>query len=304
MSNKRVYSPQAFVFNGVDAGGAMSARIQQGYDEIVRSTPDASQVPVMNKGGQYVRGTITSQDWVHIIDLLIAAVGTYVFYERKAGAAEATGYIKHQINNPIIHRITINTRQGGYATISADFECRAASETSTIADMHAITDSQAAPTYVTSATGGWRIVSAVYGTGLGAVSILHVTDFSFSITLRLLKACNDADLAYTSVDACLDGMQAVGSIGFQDSGVTSSQLTAQQLLLAALGNLVVTAKQASGAANKIITIARAEMLNIDGNSDATAQYTGYTAAFEVNNNPTTPLTLAGTNKIITIADAA
>jgi hypothetical protein len=299
--NKRVGSPQAFVINGVDAGGAMSANIQCGNENVLRSSPDGLQVPVLDKECQFVRGTIVSQDWIHIIDLLTGTVGTYVFYERKSGVAEATGFIKHTLTAPIIHRAALAFNQGGYATITFDFECRAASETATIADMWALTDTVAAPTYVVAARGGWRIVSAVYG---AALSIYHVTGFNFSITLPLVKACNDADIAYTCVDARLDGIQATGSINFQDATIATATLTCQQLLLAAIGNLVITVKQSQAAANKIITIARASILNAGGNSDASAPFTGYNAAFEVANLVGTPLTLAGTNKIITIADAA
>jgi len=299
--NKRVYSPQAFVINGIDAGGAMSVNIQEGYENVIRSSPDGLQVSILDKECQYVRGTLVSQDWIHIIELLTGTLGTYVFYERKSGVAEATGYIKHTLTNPIIHRVSLSMNQGGYATITADFECRAGSETATIADMHAMTDSQAAPTYVSAVRGGWRFVSAVYGASL---NIHHVTGFNFSIAMRLFKACNDADIAYTAVDACLDGMQATGSINFQDSAIATAQLTSQSLLLAALANLVLTVRQAEGAANKIITIARASILTAGGSSDSSSGYTGFNASFEVANNTSVPLTLAGANKILTIADAA
>lgn len=299
--NKRVGIPQAFVINGVDAGGAMSASIQCGNENIIRSSPDGLQVPILDKECQFVRGTITTQDWSEIINLLTGAVGTYVFYERKSGVADTTGYIKHTITNPVIHRVALSFNQNGYATITFDFECRAASETVTIADMWALLDTQAAPTYVSAARGGWRIVTAVLG---ASQNIYHVTGFNFSLTLPLVKACNDADIAYTCVDARLDGIAAAGSINFQDGTITTAKLTAQQLLLAAVGNLVITVKQSQAAANKIITIANASFLNAGSNSDSGAPFTGYTASFEVANNPSTPLTLSGTNKILAIADAA
>lgn len=300
--NNRVGKPQAFVINGIDAGGAMSLSGQEGYEEITRGSADGFGAQVVERETQFCRGTSVTQDMVHLIDLLTGTLGTYVCYERKSGAPEATGYIKHTFTNPIIHRVNFSQKQGSFVTIKADFECRAATETATVADMHSILDSQAAPTWTVPILGGYRVVSALYGTGPG-IAIHHVTDFDFSITLQLAKACNDGDLAYTAVDAYLDGMQTAGSIGFQDSGIASSKLTSQQLLLASIANLVLTVKQSQGAANKIITIARALFLTAGGNSDTTKQYSDYKATFEVSNLLATPLTLAGTNKIIAIADA-
>ena len=297
--NRHVYSPQATVINGVSLGGTVTIAIQEGHDNKVSASPDGFQVPVVDKTDQFVRGKITVQDWPDAIDLLTGTVGTLVFYERKSGVAEATGYIKHTITNPVVHTIAGSINKGSYATVSADFECRAALETDTIAVMHAITDSQAAPTAIAPALGGWRVVSTVYG---GTLNLHHVTGFNFSITLPLIKDSNDGDLAYGAVDALLDGIQASGSLNLQDSGVANSESTTQQLLLAAIGNLVITVKQASGATNKVITIARALFLNDSGSSDRSG-YASHSLPFEVTNNISLPLTLAGTNKIITIADA-
>lgn len=298
--NKRVYSPQACLINGVSLGGVVTIAIQEGFDVQVRSSPDGFQVPVVDKTDQFVRGKISVQDWPDAIGLLTGTLGTLVFYERKSGTVDATGYIKHTIINPVIHSISISINKGSYASVSADFECHAALETDTIAIMHAITDAQAAPTAIVPALGGWRVVSAVYG---GTLNLYHVTGFNFSITLPLIKDCNDGDLAYGAVDTLFDGIAASGSVNLQDSGVVTSELTSQQLLLAAIGNLVITVKQASGAANKIITIARASFSSDSGSSDRSG-YTSHSLPFEVTNNITVPLTLAGTNKIITIADAA
>jgi hypothetical protein len=88
--NKRVGLPQAVTINGVDAGGAMVARIQEGYDNILRSAPDGLQVPVKDKEAEYVRGEIVTQDWVEAVNLLTGTVGTFVFYERKSGVAPSS----------------------------------------------------------------------------------------------------------------------------------------------------------------------------------------------------------------------
>jgi hypothetical protein len=297
--NKRVYSPQAQVINGVDAGGAMSAIIDEGYDNVIRSAPDGLAVAVVDRQVQYCRGTVVSQDWIHMIDLLTGTVGTYVFYERKSGAAAATGYIKHTITNPVIYKARIAANAQGYMTVSFDFECKAADETKTIADMHTITDSQAAPTYVSAARGGYRVETCVHG----AVSIYHVTAFDFEIAMQLLKACNDADIAYTAVDAREDGMSAQGSLSFQDAEVTVAKLKCQDLALAAAGSLVLTVTQSQGATDKVITIARVIFNTAQPSSRSGGDFSEYRAGFEVTNDPATPLTLAGANEIITIADA-
>jgi len=296
--NKRVYAPQVSVINGVDAGGEMRAVIQQGYDNIMRSAPGDYAVNVVDRECQFVRGQITSQDWVHMIDLLTGEVGTYTFYERKSGAAASTGYIQHTLTAPVIHRARIAMNQAGYMAVVADFECRAADETATIADMHAITDSQAAPTALTAEMGGWRVATATHG----AVSIYHMTAFDFAITAQLLRACNDADVAYTAVDVREDGMQAAGSITIGDSEVTGAKLKAQDLLLAAAGSLVITVVQSAGAANKVITIANVMFGSADRQSDVKSQYTHESLPFDVTNVLATPLTLAGANEIITIED--
>jgi len=296
--NNRVGLPQAITINGIDAGGVMTAVINAGYDNIMRSSPDGLQVPLKDKEIQFVRGTIVTQDWVHAVELLTGAVGTYVFYERKSGVAPATGYVQHTITNPVISRAAISFAKGGYATVSFDFECKAADEAKTIADMWALLDSQAAPTYVSAARGGYRIKTTVFDS---TINIYHVTAFDFALTLPLVKACNDADIGYTCVDARLDGLTAGGSISFQDAAITGAILICQQLIAAAKGTLVITAAQAQAEADKTITIAGVDFNNISNSSDANAPFTEYTAGFDVANDPTTQLTLDDTNKIITIA---
>jgi hypothetical protein len=295
--NKRVYHPQAVSINGIDAGGNMTANINCGYDNVLRSAPDGLQVPLRDREIQFCRGTIVSQDWVEAIALLTGTLGTYVFYERKSGVAEATGYIKHTITAPVIHRIAPAITKGGYATVSFDFECRAADPAKAIADMWAMTDSVAAPTYIAAARGGYRCQSAVFDT---THNIYHVTGFNFAIALPLVKECNDADIAYTCVDALLDGLTANGSISFQDATITAAALLAHTLVTHAKGSLVLTLTQGQGGSAKVVTIAGVEFDNVGQNSSANAPITEFTANFEVANDPTTQLTLAGINKIITI----
>jgi len=298
--NKRVGLPQAMVINGVDAGGAMTARIDAGFDNVMRSSPDGLQVPTKDKEIQYVRGTIVTQDWGEAINLLTGVVGTYIFYERSSGVAVATGYIEHTLTAPVIHRMSINLAKGGYATASFDFECRAADETKTIADMWALLDGQTAPTYISAARGGFRVESAVHGADPNDVDIYHVTAFDFTLTLPLVRACNDGDVGYTCVDARLNGLTASGSISFQSGEITGAVLTCQELIAAAAAALVLVVTQSQGAADKTITIANADFNSISSNSDVSATFTEYTAAFDVANDATTPLTLETAPKIIAI----
>lgn len=299
--NKRVKIPQAITINGVDAGGVMTARIDAGFDNIMQTPPDGLQVPIKDKEIQYVRGTITTQDWIEAINLLTGVVGTYVFYERKSGVAEATGYIKHTITAPVIHSMTINDAKGGYSTISLGFECRAADEAKTIADMWTLLDDQAAPTCISAARGGFRIETCKHDPGGGSeIVVYHLTAFNFTLTLPLDKACNDADIGYTCVDARLSGLMAAGSISFQDAGIASAKLKCQDLILATKASLELVVTQGQGAADKTITIAGVDFDSVGDSSDVNTSFTDYTAAFSVANDAGTPLTLAGANKIITI----
>lgn len=300
--NQRAGLPQAMVINGVDAGGGMSARINEGYDNIISSEPDGLRVPVSDREVQFVRGSFGTQDWIEAVNLLTGEVGTYLFYERRSGIAEATGFIKHTLTAPVIHKVNLDFAKGRYMTATADFECRAADPTKTIADMHAMTDSIAAPTYVAPGRGGYRVTLAVLSPGATPISIYHVTAFNLALTLQLVKECNDADIAYTCVDARLDGLTAAGSISFQDSAITSAKLKAQDLLLHARASLELTVTQSGGATAKKITIAGVIFESIGGNSDVTKPFSDYSMPFRVANDLTTQLTFAGTNKILTIAD--
>jgi len=298
-ANKRLRKPQALVINGVDVGGVMTAVIQQGYDNSLSSAPDGLALPIIDRETQFTRGTVTTQDWVHAVDLLAGAVGTYVFYERKSGTTAATGYVMYTITAPVIHNVSLTLSKGGYMTCTFAFECKAADETKGIGDMLTMTDTQAAPTYISAARGGYRVSATTHG----AVSVHHITAFNFSLAIPIVKACNDSDIGYTCVDAELTGMAASGSIGFQDGEITTSLLKAQNLLTADPADLVLTVTQGQGATAKTITISNADFSGYGSQSDASAPFTGFSADFDVANDADTPLTLEGDNKIIVIANA-
>jgi hypothetical protein len=297
-TNKRAGQIQACTINGVSAGGIMSIGLQFGFDQVVNSPADGLGVPVYDKQTQFCRGNVRSQDWVHLIELLTGTVGTLICYERKSGAAEASGYIKHTVNNPIVHQMALKLSHRAYADIAATFECKAADETKGFDDMYTQLDAQAAPTYVPAAR-GLEMTAVLLG---GSLAISHVTGLDLMIKLPVGKASSDGDVGYTAVDQIINGMTASGSLRFQDSSISTTILS-QRLLAAVVGNLVLTVKQSSGATAKTLTIARVDFTNVsdEKNNDVQNPYTEHVANFVINNDPSTPLTLEGANKIITIA---
>jgi len=295
--NNRVMKPQAITINTIAAGGLMTLRLLAGYDNVLQTPVDGLQVPMGDRLTEFVRGNMTGQDWLHVIELLTGAVGTSVHYERKSGVAEATGYIKHTLNKPVIHRCGISLMHRGYGSINADFECQAADETEGIADLWVPEDNQAAPTYV-SAARGLEITACVHG---GDLNIYHVTKLDFNIVMQLLKASQDGDIGYTAVDALLSGIMPSGVLTIQDSEIISAKLKAVEMVQAARGNLVLSIRQAGGAAAKTLTIAGVEFTNLSESSDVNADYSSYDVPFIITNNASTPLTLSGPNKILAIA---
>lgn len=172
--SKRIYN---VAINGVNAGGAMSADINTGFEQNMSTEPDS-------------------------------------------GGAEATGYTKHTIVNPVIHKINIDLTGGKnqrFFAATVEFECKAADETKGFADMYFPTAGQARPAYVAAARGN-RVLTTVHG----ATSIFHLMSLNFRLALKLDKESNDGDVGYTAVDAELDGMQVGGSISFQDMGVSGT----------------------------------------------------------------------------------
>jgi hypothetical protein len=131
-------------------------------------------------------------------------------------------------------------------------------------------------------------------------------DFQLALSLSLLKESNDADVAYTCVDAMVDGLRAEGSMTFQDSAIkaTTLELKGQLLLAAARGNLVLTITQGGGAAAKTVTIAGVTYdtaRRSAANAGGRPQFSTEQVTFSVGNDTTTQLTLAGANPILTIA---
>lgn len=304
MADEKTLALKGSVINGVDAGGEMSIALDEGYDEITESCPEGLEISVLDRHAQYVRGVVVTQSVTTAIDLLTGTLGTYVFYERKSGVAAATGWLQHTLNNPVIYDIDIRLNQGGYWTATFKFECRFATAATVIADVHVITDSQADPGLSEDLElGGQRFVTVA----LGALSIYGAKSFSFHLGLVLTKSCAGAALGYTNVDAELGGAGggADGSLVFQDSGVATAKVKSTQVLAAARASLVVTCAMSAGAANKVITVAGVVFTTASTSMVGDrSKYAEVAMNYRVSNSLATQLTVAGANKIITIADAA
>ena len=299
IKNYRIFLPQAHIINGIANGGLVTHRIQAGYDNILQNPVDGLELSMADFITEFVRGDFTSQDWVHIIELLTGTVGTSVFYERKSGTAEASGYIKHTLNNPVIHKMTLVIQHRGYGNISGSYECRAADETKGITDMWVKTDSQNAPTYVSAARG-----LEITACALGILNVYHVTRLELTIEMSMSKSSQDGDVGYTAVDVFVKS--AYGTLTMQDAEIATSQAKAVQLLKAARGSLVTTIKQSQGATAKTLTIAGVKFTSAGHNTSApdaggNPNPDEFSVPFIVTNDVTTQLTLAGTNKIVTIA---
>jgi len=297
MSNTRTTVLRGFTINSVGAAAALTASIQAGYDEKVYSEPDGLALPIRDRASQFVRGTVSMQDWTKAIAILTGTLGTLEFYVGESGADT---FQLHVLANPIIHRLRLDLRQGQYGSAQFDFECRFDDAATTIKDVWTVDAAVAAPDYVAAAFGGWRFVSAA----LGLATIQHITALDFTLTVPIFKASNDSDLGYTAVDRILSGLRAAGSLACQDSEVAESEaLKLADLTDAARGSLVVTARMHGAAADKVLTFAGCEIDAVRSNP-TTRPYTEHSIDFELTNDQTTQLTLAGDNKILTIANAA
>lgn len=293
--NKRILQPQAHVINGVSAGGLVTHNIQAGYDDTLQNPVDGLALAMADLVTEFVRGSFSSQDWVHVIELLTGTVGTSVFYQRKSGVAEASGYIKHTLNKPVMHRMALSIRHRKYATANGSFECMAADETEGIADLWVTADSQSAPTYVPAARG-----LEIEACALGTLEIFHVIGLDIAIELPLVKASQDGDIGYTAVDALTNGMRASGSLIIQDAAISGGKVKAVDMVTANRGNLVLSVKQSQGVANKALTVAGVKFTSTGHNAGG-ENYDEFSVPFIIANDAGTPLTLSGTNKILTIA---
>lgn len=264
--------------NGVAHGGLVSGAIQYGKDKIVRSSGDNQILEEVDVFINFVRGTITSQDWPDVISLLTGTVGTYIFYEKESGLATVT---KNTLNLPVIHRADFSLTNFSPAQITWGFECRGTLNDDVITDMWGRLKTQVAPAVELTTSRGDKITAAVHG----VTAIQHVTGLTFSLNANLVIGTpGDGDTCYVAVDLA-NPFSFSGSITTQD---LDSALSLNEIGTPAA--LAVTVHQMSQAAAKTITFAN--VLFGSNSANLGQGHTGYTIGFIVNSPSATPLTLA------------
>jgi len=273
--------------NGVAAGGLMSAALQFGYEDIITAPADGLSFPVVDRLTQFVRGNITCQDWIKVIDVLngsrVEPNNTYVFYELESGVATCS---KYTLLNPTIHAASFSLTHRGYGTVNWDFECMAADENDGLTDLFAVENGATLPAAALTTARSLEITAAQHATG--PTDIYHITNLSFNVAGTLVKASQDGDVGYTAVDVVWGGIPMGGSITFQDS-TNSNVVKAITLLGLAEGDLTVTVKQSQGASDKTLVLKNLVFTKGNANYDNSGNYTGYTLNFILNGDETTPI---------------
>ncbi len=298
-TNKRVLQPQFRIsdaasdsVNGVDVGGLMSASVQAGFDNVITAGADGFSMPEVDRLTQFVRGSVQTQAWTLVLDILAGTVEKYFYFERESGTPH---FRLNEFRKPYIHTASINLAHRGRADCSFSFECFASDSGIGVSDLWITSDAISDSTVASAITyaPGLEILSANHGT---ESDIYHCTAFSMTIAGQLSLASGDSDVGYTAVDIVWGGQPISGSLTFQDSDRFKS------LLLADKSDLKLVVKQAQGAANKTLTIKDVIFTNLDSASNAGPGYTGYTLAWMQNSAQATGYGYA-TNKPF-VGDAA
>jgi hypothetical protein len=255
--------------NGVSAGGLMSANIDAGFDSIIRASHDGLSFPVNERLIPYVRGSITCQDWEKVISVFNGTLGTYTFYEALSGAAT---YYPHTITNPVIHSFSLNLLNGGYSSVTWNFECKPADGTKTITDMFASGAAAAKPAYLASQR-AVKIVSATHVSAIG-----YVTGATVNFTSNLLREMSDGGLGYTTVEAA-EPYNITGSVTFQNNDVASSKQYLTLLLTGAASDLVIVMKDSGLGGTATLTIKNVFFTTGNANKTSDGGYNSCTANF-------------------------
>ena len=274
------------IINGTDPGGLMVASIQAGYDNIITAPSDGYTFPMSDRFTEFVRGSVTSQDWTELILMYLGTIGTYVFYEKESGTQTAPDettatYTLHTLLAPVIHTASLNLAHRGRGTFSFGFECKAADTDDGIAEEWVILAAQAKPAAATAYAPALEITAAVH-----TVPFYHVLGLTLNWSGQLTRFSGDGDTGYTAVDTIWGGVPITGTITVQDS------VTMLTILANAEADLVLTVKQAQGAAAKTLTIKNVVFTNVSSDSSADGSYTAYALDFYSNSDATTPLEMA------------
>ena len=250
--------------NSVDVGGLVSVSLQAGFDDIITAGYDGFSMPEVDRLTQFVRGTVNTQAWILILDILAGTVEKYFYYERESGTAT---FRMNSFRKPYIHAASINLAHRGRADCSFSFECQASDVDIGVSDLWVTSDAIAlaqAPAAI-AYSAGLEIETCTHN-----AAVYHVLGFSMSIGGQLSRASGDSDVGYTAVDIGWGGQPISGSLTIQDS---DRMIT---LLTEAKQDLVLVIKMAQGAASKTLTVKDVIFTSLDGTSNSGPGYTGYT----------------------------
>jgi len=262
-------SDVAGIINGIDAGGLMSASIQAGFDDVIAAGYDGFSMPEVDRFTQFVRGSVITQDWIEVLNILAGTVSRYTFYERNSGGPT---FRRNELQWPYIHAASINLAHRGRADCSFNFECWFDNTNSDISKIWTtsdlISDSTVSDTIAYSP--GLEIETCIHDPGVGDSDIYHVLGFSMTIAGQLSRASADSDVGYTAVDIGWGGQPISGTLTIQDAERHHT------LLAAGKADLILVIKMAQGAASKTLTVKDVVFTNLDSTSNSGAGYTGYT----------------------------
>lgn len=287
-TNKRTHKIFNIMVNGVAVGGTTMLSLTKSYAQNLTTPADGLQLPLRDRFVQQCSGSLTTHDWSLYSSLLTGAVGTLTGYERNSGVAEATGYTKHTVTNPIFNRFALNFKKNQYATLAADFQCKAADDTKGFLDAHTAQSGQEKPDHQAAGYGGFKLKSLSHG---GSASLKHVQSLTLDIAIPLLTASDDGDIGYTLVEQDLSNIMPTGSVTVQDTQIGTSNLVADDFLEADADDLELTVAQGSGGSDKVLTISGVQFsgdtINWSNNG-----FNSVTLPFYISNDPDDVITLA------------
>jgi len=250
--------------NSVDVGGLVSVSLQAGFDDIITAGYDGFSMPEVDRLTQFVRGTVNTQAWTLILDILAGTVEKYFYYERESGTST---FRMNSFRKPYIHAASINLTHRGRADCSFSFECQASDVDIGVSDLWITSDAIAlaqAPVAI-AYSAGLEIMTCTH-----SAAIYHTLGFSMNIGGQLSRASADSDVGYTAVDIGWGGQAISGTLTIQDS---DRMIT---LLTEAKQDLILVIRQAQGAAFKTLTIKNVIFTSLDSTSNSGPGYTGYT----------------------------
>lgn len=194
MANKRIYSEvDAPTFNTILLGGMTAISTDQGYVHSADSQADGAQGPSdADSAGQKVTFSLTTEDVLQLIPLLISTPTAGEWYGHESGAAT---YGKGTLVAPVFHSGRFTSQRGSYASISLEGQCRFPDAAATFDDVEGFAVSVAAPT-IAHPLRQWQPKSATHD----AVIPLHVQALNFAVIGRLIEDYGDTDLGTTAVD--------------------------------------------------------------------------------------------------------